>query len=1071
MFPNSPYFIDGDKSRLEAVANTKALPPNPLKLFPAKNDTFTRVFFGVDAPKHLREVEKRERWLHADHIDPTFGISGDSQEVTVRRTYRRMQSNRLFMPLKPEQTSLTHLHEPIPGPNKNFVLVEESRLEELTKFENILREEKAALGEQCAWVLSDFHLDAHIPIPATRIAVQNLCETEMRQLAHEIRQLQSNWSKYSKQNHYDRPHLFTKDNHMDTTPLAHRAMKLRVIKAANDNMRQRRDRDTMQFEDEMSYFVGKYYDAQGRRRDYDRYFTLATRYGPLSKEEFYKDAFPGKRYYLRVLKGVLRLQFLWDRYWSVAKLRRLRSARRIQTAWRCHHWYSKLYPIIRLRKKVGKRSYLIYTMFLWKEYIRIVVRIKKALHYRMYEWPKICFRAWASTTEGKRAHRREVQSRTALRILNYKYANPFYRWRAHSRRTKRVRISLRRLFSVPHFDLWVRYTKFSKYLKSLGKKAAIIQAMGRMYLARKHYIAIKRARVMLQQYYLVVHCCVRVRGVRDVLLEREFVGWRQEELTRRANRANEIERSRLNRLQQLMQDKERAALHDIRKHIKTSDGDIQLREIASNLLERDPEKHKNMTRKQLYSAAKKSLIARVGEINRLLERHDYNAKHIPHITCADPRCQATFTTDDQYRSHVANDDLHAGDVQFADFHLMIKHSRGQTLVRQYLMNRFGIGKAVNCLDCWVSVQDWRKVHMGNASFAEKAVNIFDSFARKDAGRPLDIKLEGLDDIREKLEFFKNREIDTFYHKTYAKRSAWRYMLGLEGKQYRGWTDEYKLNPLIFDGIEWECFMQVFRLLLNDKHFTSSGEYLAYQEIVAGEERLHNQALFKEFKVARLNLFLMWAREYKQIESAMARRAYQAVDMFMTAHISKLLDRACNLIVDDVTVEARHKEQRVHEAREMAIDEAISFAEIDILEDIYEHYTRALIKSMWAVQDYRKGMMEYAGWIKPVLKKKLLVRDIPTTSASRDWFENFFKETVEDEKKAMGPDKRSLASVLIQRRIRGVLGRKRARKEFATTFTKQLDQRSQAYYYMNNVTGETSWTRPRIMKVLYPKSNW
>jgi hypothetical protein len=279
------------------------MPLNPLKLFPAKNDTFTKVFFGVDAPKHLREIEKREKWLHQDRIDPQFGISGSSQESIIRRSYRRMQSNRLFMQLKPEQSSLSDLHESIPGPNKNFVLVEESRLAEISKFENILRQEKEMLGEQCAWVISDFKLDAHVPIPATRLAIQNLCETEMRKLGNEIQQLRISWMKYSKQNHFDRPHMFSKDSFLETTPLTQRAMKLRVIKAATENLKVRKERDTMQYEDDMSYFVGRYYEAQDRRRDYDRYFTLATRYGMFTKEEFYKDPFPGKRYYIKILKG------------------------------------------------------------------------------------------------------------------------------------------------------------------------------------------------------------------------------------------------------------------------------------------------------------------------------------------------------------------------------------------------------------------------------------------------------------------------------------------------------------------------------------------------------------------------------------------------------------------------------------------------------------------------------------------------------------------------------------------------------------------------------------------------
>ena len=61
--------------------------------------------------------------------------------------------------------------------------------------------------------------------------------------------------------------------------------------------------------------------------------------------------------------------------------------------------------------------------------------------------------------------------------------------------------------------------------------------------------------------------------------------------------------------------------------------------------------------------------------------------------------------------------------------------------------------------------------------------------------------------------------------------------------------------------------------------------------------------------------------------------------------------------------------------------------------------------------------------------------------------------------------------MIQRRYRGVLGRKKARKAVATTFNKKYDPSSQLYFYLNNATGMTSWDRPVIMTRLFPNSTW
>ena len=36
---------------------------------------------------------------YPEKIDPNFGVSGDTQEVYIRRSYRRIASSQLFNPL------------------------------------------------------------------------------------------------------------------------------------------------------------------------------------------------------------------------------------------------------------------------------------------------------------------------------------------------------------------------------------------------------------------------------------------------------------------------------------------------------------------------------------------------------------------------------------------------------------------------------------------------------------------------------------------------------------------------------------------------------------------------------------------------------------------------------------------------------------------------------------------------------------------------------------------------------------------------------------------------------------
>jgi hypothetical protein len=62
-------------------------------------------------------------------------------------------------------------------------------------------------------------------------------------------------------------------------------------------------------------------------------------------------------------------------------------------------------------------------------------------------------------------------------------------------------------------------------------------------------------------------------------------------------------------------------------------------------------------------------------------------------------------------------------------------------------------------------------------------------------------------------------------------------------------------------------------------------------------------------------------------------------------------------------------------------------------------------------------------------------------------------------------------VVIQRHMRGVLGRKKAKRVFMKVYSKLFDPQARAPYYLNNKTGESSWTRPLMTHHLYKKSNW
>lgn len=739
------------------------LPSNPLDVFPSKSDTISKTFFHLDAEKHRKKLQRKEdtvhRWLDPQKIDPTFGLPEDHTDIKrdLRRAYRRIESSALFKPMLPHEISLSDLNAPTKR-GKNFVLVEESRLQELSRLEGILQQEKRLLGEQCAWVMDDFQFHARIPLPATRLAIRNLCDEQIRKAQAEADKLTQTWKDFCLNNHYDKPHLYTTESYLKAAPAGQRALKLRLVREAAQTWRLRKDRDTMRFEDDLSYLSGKCYEAKLRAKDYERYFILAARYGPFTEEEFNADPRPGKRYYIKAVRGAIKLQMAWDRYWAVQRLRRYRACRLIQKYVRRRQVFKRLYPIIRLRLKVGKKTYYMYCWNMWLEYNRICRRIREAIEYRLESTTRHYFDAWNKYVAGRKAQRVQNVQLMRIRTANANLYNKFARWQHYTRSNRKLKLHLKRLFAFPHFDVWVEYTKWSKHVKRLNRAATCMQSLVRMFVGRVLLLRAKRAQVTLKGFNLLVLCVRTVRAKRQAQVAKEYDEWKPQELVRRAHRLNDLERARILKRQSQAQEKEKAAQRQLRKHFKSSDGQLQLAEMIQDPstaaaynqqpmfqsgrrgfsahttltedLDRSTKEQKSgfssLTKTAKMNYAQSLLLRECAAVARQLEIHNYNTKHAPFICCPDPRCGTTFTTEPQYHGHMAAAEVHGGrPPQFSQFHILLRHYRGQELLRHYLMRKHGLAGIVSCFDAWVAVQEWRKTPTTNEQFISKAMNIFD----------------------------------------------------------------------------------------------------------------------------------------------------------------------------------------------------------------------------------------------------------------------------------------------------------------------------------------------------------
>lgn len=250
----------------------------------------------------------------------------------------------------------------------------------------------------------------------------------------------------------------------------------------------------------MSGLMRTYNIIKERRIDYDRYFILACRYGHFTKEEFYRDNLPGFRYYRRCTLAAIGVQRVWNKFWGVHKNVRYNSATHIQKIWR-KYWCLKMWrPIVRLRMKMGKRTYYILFFRLWLDYHLICRAIKKAIAQRRYKSVigcilnvYICFylivlyilcrldrmittlSAWYRWVKEEKARKAETLRRFIIRIKYGQAQICFNAWREYSTASKSLKQRVRRTMQNPHFGMWVRYVEWSKYIRSLHLAAQSIQ--------------------------------------------------------------------------------------------------------------------------------------------------------------------------------------------------------------------------------------------------------------------------------------------------------------------------------------------------------------------------------------------------------------------------------------------------------------------------------------------------------------------------------------------------------------------------------------------------------------------
>ena len=300
------------------------------------------------------------------------------------------------------------------------------------------------------------------------------------------------------------------------------------------------------------------------------------RYGHFTPDEFYRDSTPGFRYWKKCTIGVVKFQKLWDRFWALQKIRRFNAAKLFQKVYRRYYAMKVWRPIIRLRMKMGKRTYFRFCWNLWLDYNRICKRVKDAINFYRSNCVGLCFTALKNWYLREKTRKENVLKTFRVRFLYFFVDKCLQALKSYAVHSKRVKQNGRRMMQNPHFASWVRYTKDRKLARKKAWAVGIIQGMALMRNAYRRYQQQKWAYRKILWLMEIYNNRLIVEKIRRQAIDDEFKIWKPEEMRRREAESKERERLRQNQRKNRTKDKIERAVLQLKKHLKSSDGRFQV---------------------------------------------------------------------------------------------------------------------------------------------------------------------------------------------------------------------------------------------------------------------------------------------------------------------------------------------------------------------------------------------------------------------------------------------------------------------------------------------------------------
>lgn len=459
-------------------------------------------------------------------------------------------------------------------------------------------------------------------------------------------------------------------------------------------------------------------------------------------------------------------------------------------------------------------------------------------------------------------------------------------------------------------------------------------------------------------------------------------------------------KNRLNRMMIKMKDGEVDVTLKMKEYLRSTDGKFQIKEMVSTCRS----EFSNSEDARRY--CQQVLIKRAIKAHHSVQRHNFNAR-IPSlpIYCANPQCQGSFTSLDQYKIHFEETKLHtlSDSPQFASFHYMLRDIIGYDCVLSFVKKK-GDVYITNCFEFIRMMISFRRQITGTVAYKEHVKNIYEMFMmdccthplynnlnkRKGISRMKTILYDAVTgsqrndpiksiviNMKKKVEtlIFSDLDFEEEFFQPVQGSSigSWYFnFLKASHRTYFTWTDECIFLPNDFDLLEYEVFLKVYKYIcLDDKErtdeFYRGSGYGIYQDHLLALEFEKDNKMKNSFVVYRKIKFREWTRQFVLNDGAITDKAMEVVNKLREDAMNLWIEEEifCVAIKDEIT-RRRVDEQENFENLNMKIDEAISWIVMNLWDELFIYTVPPLIDSLLVdnvKHPYiRSDLLRYAGVI-------------------------------------------------------------------------------------------------------------